>query len=255
MRVIGGCAGGRVLHGPPDAQTRATSDKVRGAIFNVLAAHMAGARVLDLYAGTGALGIEALSRGAAACLFVERAGAACRVIDANLRATRLASTACVWCTSVLQALESLESAGEHEHAAPAPRPRAGMAVSPDQWASGVVTEGRDARTGHDRGASPSRVVRPFAAVGSTFWPPYDVIMLDPPYNDADAAGVVERVGQASILAPGGFVVLEHGKRLVPPHEPGGLHLCRTRRYGDTAVTIWQQADAGQYASAREEDGT
>jgi len=72
MRVIAGSARGITLKGPPDAGTRATADKVRGAIFNVLAALVPGARVLDLYAGTGALGLEALSRGAEHCDFVER---------------------------------------------------------------------------------------------------------------------------------------------------------------------------------------
>jgi 16S rRNA G966 N2-methylase RsmD len=69
-------------------------------------------------------------------------------------------------------------------------------------------------------------------------------VLDPPYGDPAIGAVVERVGRSGMLAPGGFVVLEHGKRLTPPHDPGMLRLRRTRRYGDTAVTIWQhQEDA------------
>src|SRR5579859_1325466 len=84
MRVIGGSARGRTLKGPPDALTRATADKVRGAIFNVLAPYVEDARVLDLYAGTGALGVEALSRGARRCDFVERRQALCTVIRENL---------------------------------------------------------------------------------------------------------------------------------------------------------------------------
>src|SRR5947209_18243979 len=104
MRVIAGSARGVPLKGPPGSGTRPTGDKVRGAIFDALAAEIVDARVLDLYAGTGALGIEALSRGAAACLFVEKASAACRVIEANLRTTRLAERAAVWCLAVETAL-------------------------------------------------------------------------------------------------------------------------------------------------------
>src|SRR5919202_3109932 len=107
MRVIAGRARGMPLKGPPGPGTRATSDKVRGAIFDALAAEVPEARVLDLYAGTGALGIEALSRDAASCLFVEKSPAACRVIEANLRTTRLAERGKVWATSVSAALERL----------------------------------------------------------------------------------------------------------------------------------------------------
>ena len=110
MRVIAGSARGVPLKGPPGSGTRATYDKVRGAIFDALAAEVVDARVLDLYAGTGALGIEALSRGAASCLFVEKAAAACRVIEANLRTTRLAEHAKVWCASVSAAMDRLETA-------------------------------------------------------------------------------------------------------------------------------------------------
>jgi 16S rRNA (guanine966-N2)-methyltransferase len=70
VRVVAGLYRGRTLHAPPGDAVRPTSDKVRGAIFNVLAG-VDGARVLDLYAGTGALGIEALSRGAADATFVD----------------------------------------------------------------------------------------------------------------------------------------------------------------------------------------
>src|ERR671936_2107113 len=109
MRVIAGSARGVPLKGPSGPGTRATSDKVRGAIFDALAAEVPETRVLDLYAGTGALGIEALSRDAASCLFVEKVAAACRVIEANLRTTRLAERGKVWAMSVSAALERLSS--------------------------------------------------------------------------------------------------------------------------------------------------
>ncbi len=111
MRVIAGVARGFPLKGPPGPATRATSDKVRGAIFDALVLYLEDARVLDLYAGTGALGVEALSRGAASCLFVEKAAAACRVIEANLRVTKLASDALVWPMTVERALDRLEKGG------------------------------------------------------------------------------------------------------------------------------------------------
>lgn len=86
MRVVAGIYGGRRLVAPPGSATRPTSDRVREALFSILGASVDGARVLDLYAGSGALGIEALSRGAASAVFVDRAPKAIVAIQANLEA-------------------------------------------------------------------------------------------------------------------------------------------------------------------------
>ena len=91
MRVIGGTYRSRTLQAPPGAATRPTSDRLRETLFNVLAARMEGARFLDLYAGSGAVGIEALSRGASETVFVERAAPALKALRANL--ARLGITA------------------------------------------------------------------------------------------------------------------------------------------------------------------
>src|SRR3954447_26224045 len=84
MRIIAGSLKGRRLESPAWEGLRPTSDKLRETLFNVLAPRTPGARVLDGYAGTGALGIEALSRGAAHVVFVERDRRACALIRQNL---------------------------------------------------------------------------------------------------------------------------------------------------------------------------
>jgi 16S rRNA (guanine966-N2)-methyltransferase len=88
MRITGGTYRSRALRAPPGHATRPTSDRVREALFGILssAGAVEGARVLDLYAGTGALGLEALSRGAAQALFVESARAAVAALRANVAA-------------------------------------------------------------------------------------------------------------------------------------------------------------------------
>jgi 16S rRNA (guanine(966)-N(2))-methyltransferase RsmD len=86
MRVIAGRWGGRLLQAPAGAATRPTSDRVREALFAILGERVEGARVLDLYAGSGALGIEALSRGAVEATFVDSAPAAVKAVRANLAA-------------------------------------------------------------------------------------------------------------------------------------------------------------------------
>jgi 16S rRNA (guanine966-N2)-methyltransferase len=88
MRVIAGAAGGIRLDAPKTG-VRPTMDRVKAAIFSSLGDEVIGARVLDLFAGTGALGIEALSRGAASAVFVEDNAAAIAVIERNLARTRL----------------------------------------------------------------------------------------------------------------------------------------------------------------------
>jgi 16S rRNA (guanine966-N2)-methyltransferase len=88
LRIIAGTHKGRRIAAPKGAQTRPTGDRVREALFN-LVGPVEGASVLDLYAGSGALGLEALSRGARRCVFAETDPAACRVIRANLESLGL----------------------------------------------------------------------------------------------------------------------------------------------------------------------
>jgi 16S rRNA (guanine(966)-N(2))-methyltransferase RsmD len=85
MRIIAGEARGRKLKPVPGEGTRPTSDRVKESMFNILQFHLEGRRVLDLYAGTGQLGAEALSRGARECVFVEQTAAAAAVIRENTR--------------------------------------------------------------------------------------------------------------------------------------------------------------------------
>lgn len=100
MRVVAGSAGGIPLACPRWDGVRPTMDQVRAAVFSSLAERVPGARVLDLFAGTGGLGIEALSRGAQAATFVERDRRAVECIRKNLAATRLAAAAEVICLDV-----------------------------------------------------------------------------------------------------------------------------------------------------------
>ncbi|MDE2134668.1 MAG: 16S rRNA (guanine(966)-N(2))-methyltransferase RsmD [Alphaproteobacteria bacterium] len=101
MRITGGIFGGRALVAPSDDRVRPTSDKVRQAIFNILLHNdfgvtLQGARAADLFAGTGALGIEALSRGASFCLFVDDAAESRAVIRQNVEALALTGASKIW---------------------------------------------------------------------------------------------------------------------------------------------------------------
>ena len=92
MRVITGTARGRRLREPEGMAIRPTTDSVKEAIFNTIQFDIEGRRVLDLFAGTGQLGIEALSRGARECVFVDESTAAVKLIRENLKTCRLEGT-------------------------------------------------------------------------------------------------------------------------------------------------------------------
>jgi len=110
MRVIAGSLKGRRLKAPEWDGLRPTSDRLRETLFNILAPRVAGARVLDGYAGTGALGIEAMSRGAASVAFVERDRRAQQLIVENLAHCDLTSGCVIIRASVARAIDDLTHA-------------------------------------------------------------------------------------------------------------------------------------------------
>ncbi|MBM3942019.1 MAG: 16S rRNA (guanine(966)-N(2))-methyltransferase RsmD [SAR202 cluster bacterium] len=152
MRVVGGKAKGRRLAGSTSPATRPTTERVRAAIFNILAPELyEGRRVLDLYAGTGSLGIEALSRGAAWADFVERSPRQCGVIRSNLQNTGLAGQAKVHCADVARALATL--GGNYRLVLldpPYQEVDAGVAMSRIAETPGLVAPGGMVVVGHSR---------------------------------------------------------------------------------------------------------
>jgi len=179
MRIIAGAFRGRALAGPRWAGLRPTSDKLRETLFNILGERVRGARVLDAYAGTGALGIEALSRGAAFVAFVERDPRALALIGKNLRGCGVAE---------------------------------GYAMM--------------------RAASGLR--RRLAAQ-----PAFDLILVDPPYDEPDLAAAVRRVSEW--LNADGLVVLEHARRRSSPPAVASLVRTRAVEAGDSALAFYRRA--------------
>jgi 16S rRNA (guanine966-N2)-methyltransferase len=109
MRVTGGTSKGRLLKTVPGMLTRPTTDKIRQSIFNILMNDIADAAVLDIFAGSGSLGIEALSRGAASALFIEKGRQQVKVIKGNLAALGLKAD--VWENDYKTALRNLQANG------------------------------------------------------------------------------------------------------------------------------------------------
>lgn len=113
MRIIGGTYRGRRLRTITGSTTRPTSDRLRETLFNILAPRIDGSSFLDICAGSGAVGIEALSRGASEVTFIERSRDACAVIEANLNAIGAAGLETIERRGASAALTSLERASKH----------------------------------------------------------------------------------------------------------------------------------------------
>lgn len=109
MRIIAGRWRGRTIAAPPGERTRPTTERVREAWMSRLQHDIPGARVLDLFAGSGALGLEALSRGAEHATFVEKGTAALRTLEANIRALHAGAESTVLRTDALKYVDSLEA--------------------------------------------------------------------------------------------------------------------------------------------------
>jgi 16S rRNA (guanine(966)-N(2))-methyltransferase RsmD len=107
MRIIGGEFRSRLIRSLPGLDVRPTPDRLREALFNILAPRIAGATFIDAYAGTGAVGLEALSRGASRTVFLENDRAACEVIRANLKSLGIENRAEVRMGRVTGSLEKV----------------------------------------------------------------------------------------------------------------------------------------------------
>jgi|SRR6188768_1492849 len=185
MRIVAGEFRGRTLSTPSGAATRPTAARAREALFSILR-DLSAERVLDLYAGSGALGFEALSRGAERLVLVESSKAAQQAIRNNLQALDVGARATLVPLRAEASLKALERLG-----------------------------------------------------------PFSLVFADPPWADAQAAlGVLEQLVGHSLLAPAARLVLEHAAR-TPPVSPLGSRLSPTdtRRWGDTAVTIFEVIEA------------
>ena len=181
LRLTGGEWNGLTFATP--AHIRASEQKVRQALFNILAARVLGARVLDGFAGSGALGFEALSRGAAFAVFLESHPACLRALRSNL-----------------------------------------SRIDRGRWE-----------------LIPGDLLRTLPRL-ARHHPPFDLILLDPPYEAGLEKNLLNAVGRCGILAPAGILCMEHAARHEPPVSLGSLSLMKQHRYGGTVLSFYQPED-------------
>lgn len=179
LRIVAGSLKGKRLTSPTWEGLRPTAERLRETLFNVLGPNLRGARVLDGYAGTGALGIEAISRGAAHVTFVESDRRAQALIAKNVARCAITEGYAIIRSSVARALEAWQ-------------------------------------------ADPA-------------FDPFDLILLDPPYDQPPDAVLAS--AQAAV-APGGLVVLEHARRQATPESLELLIRIRQITSGDSALSLY-----------------
>jgi 16S rRNA (guanine966-N2)-methyltransferase len=182
MRVIGGNARGRRLKVPRGQTLRPTAARVKEALFNILPHDLSGNRVLDLFAGTGNVTIEALSRGAAGAILVDSSVESGKVIRENLRRLHLSDRTQVWIMPVARSLRLLARRGET----------------------------------------------------------FDLIFLDPPYDNQWIARTLKIIAQGGLLRESGVLIAEHSIREKVEPRYARLALQDQRRYGSTLLSFFKQ---------------
>jgi len=183
LRVISGIAKGHKLKTVKGSTTRPTSDMVKESLFNIIAEYVPDARVLDLFAGTGNLGIEALSRGARYAVFVDKSRECIRIIRENLIHTRLLEKA-----EIIQA-NSIEYIKKLSH-----------------------TDSK-----------------------------FDIIFMDPPYNENLIVPVLDIIGNGDIISENGIIAVERTNKNEIPEQIGCLIKFKDRKYGTTSLSFYKHS--------------
>jgi 16S rRNA (guanine966-N2)-methyltransferase len=242
MRVIAGSFRSRSLAAPPGFATRPTSDRLRETLFNVLSPRIQGAAFLDLYAGSGAVGIEALSRGAAQVDFVERAPAALKILHANLERLGIATQA------------KPTGFGIHSSSVSAFLCRDATALSKPEGHDPVYLSTNAVCQGTTSPGSPSTGLRRWGeasvvpkgtekhvALAPVGFLKYDAAFLDPPWDAKEEyAATMTALGSsvAGLLAEGAVVIAEHRRKMSLEDRYGTLERTRLLEQGDAALSFY-----------------
>jgi 16S rRNA G966 N2-methylase RsmD len=202
VRIVAGRLKGRVLVAPNGQAVRPTSDSLRETLFNILGASIEDAVMIDAFAGTGAVGLEALSRGAKTVTFIERDRHALDALYENIRRCGVESACAIVERDIFSDADAKRAAVRRRPNAPS-------------------------------GTAASRV----RTVGAPEPSMSTLVFLDPPYALADLHAIVDRA--ATWTTPGGRVILEHSRRRESPESARSLARVRVVAAGDSALTFYE----------------
>ncbi len=221
MRIVSGRTRGRKLFSPPGT-TRPTTDRVREALFNSLdnLLDWDATTVLDLYAGSGAVGLEAASRGAQAVTLVEKNATAVATAERNRRVVGAPGV-----TIVRRSVQAF------------------LATAP-------TTEILPSRPHVERGLAVARESSTADAARTSVAAPYDLVFADPPYAqvEKDWPGILTALVENGWVADGSVIVLERSSRDTPTHWPAHYREYRSKKYGETRIDIAIVESTGNLAA-------
>ncbi|MDP2645090.1 MAG: RsmD family RNA methyltransferase [Desulfobacterales bacterium] len=204
MRIVGGDLRGKRLASVPGLTTRPTSDRIRESIFDIITHRVRGAVVLDLFAGTGALGIEALSRGAGYAVFIDQSRKALAVVERNIRSCNLGSRAKIMRWDILDKLTCLRSI------------RSPVPFSDPVAPSDPKGPGRRRMDGD---------------------PVFDLVLMDPPYHQNAVEGALHRLHESRTVVHGALIVVEHASAESISEKLLPYEVADERKYGRTRVSF------------------
>ncbi len=186
MRIVAGTAKGTRLQMVSGNHVRPTPDRVKESLFSILGPFFTGGWVLDLFAGTGSLGLEALSRGMEKGILIDQSRTSCKTIRDNVKRCRMSDQVEVYCQNARVALQRLAQ----------------------------------------------RKLK------------FDLIFLDPPYDQPLLVPTITFISNSDLLADEGIIVAEHQSRRELPVVIETLTAYRRLNYGETAVTLYRQHERG-----------
>jgi len=187
LRIIAGQAKGRKLNSLKGRKTRPTSDRVKEALFSMLSSIVVNKEILDLFAGTGNLGLEALSRGAFKATFVDKDKSALNLLKSNIKLLEFEERAEIYLADAFKALKMFGKAKKK----------------------------------------------------------FDIVFIDPPYGENLYERIIISLLCDKVLNKESIVVIEHLSQLHLREKYNGLSIAKSRRYGNTCITIYTKEDTNE----------
>lgn len=235
MRIIAGAFKGSKLVAPGGSNTRPTSDRVKESLFSMLDGYgvLQAANVLDLFAGSGGLGFEAMSRGAAEVDFVDSAGASARAVEANAAKLGIDHSTRIHSSDVVSFLSS-------QYVPKQQTP--GQQSSVQQTSAQLQSEGYGGGVEHSSGLDAvldGEVLETRSDLDDGDGRIFDLVFMDPPYPLGEDA-VTQILGRLSgLLDMESIVVLERASRAPEPTMPAALEIFRSKSFGETTLYFVQ----------------
>ncbi|MCF2587610.1 RsmD family RNA methyltransferase [Brevibacterium sp. UCMA 11752] len=240
MRIIAGAFKGSKLVAPGGSNTRPTSDRVKESLFSMLDGYgvLQAANVLDLFAGSGGLGFEAMSRGAAEVDFVDSASASARAVESNAQKLGIDHSTRIHSSDVVSFLSSQRGPGQHTSVQRRPEGLAGGA-DPEGHAKGADDGGRASLGSGLDEVQDGQVLEARSDRDDDGGRIFDLVFMDPPYPLGEDA-VTQILGRlAGLLDMESIVVVERASRAPEPTMPAALEVFRSKTFGETALYFVQ----------------